>query len=197
MANRRGFLGGTVALAATGILMWAAWTTAAEPERESKPAPQPVKAPGGLTISGPFTHENLSVFLIHSDRRDDREFLTLEEGLKAGLVTVSEKKSATVRELIVVNKSDKPLFLQEGDRITGGKQDRTIYTSLAIKPRSGPTPIPSFCVEASRWRAGEKGSAFVAGGNKALAPKSVRYSAKISKNQGRVWKKVAAQKQQL
>jgi hypothetical protein len=153
-------------------------------------------AGGGLRISGPFTHENLSVFLVHSDKRDERDFITLDEGLKSKLVTVSEKKSAQVSELIINNKSGKPLFLQEGDRITGGKQDRTIYTSLVVKANSGPMPIPSFCVEASRWQAGANGRAFQYGGNKALANVEIRRAAKVGKSQGQVWQQVAQKKAQ-
>ena len=60
----------------------------------------------GMKISGPYPHENLTVFLVHATERDERDYITLDEGLKSKLVTVSEKKNATVRELIVNNKSE-------------------------------------------------------------------------------------------
>src|SRR5262249_37565016 len=69
-----------------------------------------------LTVSGPHVHDNLTVFLLHSKDQDAREFLTLDKGLDQKLVTVKEKDQEQVGELVIENKSDKHLFLQEGDR---------------------------------------------------------------------------------
>ena len=151
----------------------------------------------GMKVSGPYVHKNLAVYLIHSDKRDDREFLTLNEGLKSGKVKVSELKNEQVSRLMIENTSDKPLFLQEGDRVTGGKQDRTIYSSLVIAPKSGKQTIPSFCIEQSRWALGETGKAFTANANIGYASNGVRQAAKLGKSQGKVWEKVAEQKEAL
>ena len=151
----------------------------------------------GLTVSEPVTHKNLSVYFLHRQDRDDREFITLNEGLKSGLVTVKEQQQEQVQQLLIDNKSNKPLFLQEGDRVTGGKQDRTIYSSLVVKAMSGPMPIPTFCVEQSRWQTGSLGKNFTANQNTALASNAVRQASKLSKNQGKVWKEVAKSKDQL
>ncbi len=150
----------------------------------------------GLRVSGPYVHDNLTVFLLHRDGADDTRFITLDEGLKAGLVTVREREKATVRELIIENRSDLPLFLQEGDRLKGGKQDRTICNTMVVKPRSGQMPVPSFCIEASRWQEAEGGSLFADTSNAALAPKSVRLAAKAEKDQSKVWARVADLKSQ-
>ncbi len=147
-----------------------------------------------LTVSPPVTHKNLSVYFLHRQDRDDREFLTLNEGLKSGLVTVTEKQQEQVNQLVIDNKSDKPLFLQEGDRVTGGKQDRTIYSSLVVKAKSGPMPIPTFCVEQSRWQAGSLGKNFSANANRAFASNAVRKASKLSKSQGQVWDEVGKTK---
>ncbi len=145
-------------------------------------------------LTGPYTHKNLAVYLIHSDKRDERDFLTLNEGLKSGLVKVTEMENEQVSSLLVENKSDKPLFLQEGDRVTGGKQDRTIYSSLVIAAKSAPQPIPTFCIEPSRWSGSE---AFMHNANPGYASNSVRQAAKLSMNQGLVWERVGRTKQQL
>ena len=147
-----------------------------------------------LRVSKAHSHKNLTVFLIHSAERDDREFITLNEGLKSGQVVVSELDQERVRSLTVENKSDKPLFLQEGDRVTGGKQDRTLYSSLVIAPKSGKQPIPTFCIEQSRWQLGATGRQFFGNANRGYASNSVRKAAKIQAAQGRVWEKVARQK---
>src|SRR5262245_14162227 len=43
-----------------------------------------------LRVSGPYRHESLTVFLVHSQKQDESNFLTLDEGLKDGLVKVTE-----------------------------------------------------------------------------------------------------------
>jgi hypothetical protein len=133
---------------------------------------------GALTVTGPYTHQNLSVYLLHADKQDDMDYLTLDQGLKDGLVKVTEKESGQVNELQLENSSDRYLFLQEGDRLEGGKQDRIIITSLVVPPRSGTIPVPANCIEHGRWHEGSMGVSFYAASNAALAPKPVRSAAK-------------------
>ena len=145
-------------------------------------------------VTGPYTYQNVAVFLLHTDEQDDREFLTLHEGLESGQVTVTEKGEGDVGELLLTNASALPLFLHEGDRFEGGKQDRTLYSSLVIPPNTRDAPIPTFCIEQGRWREDKTGKGFVAGASLALAPKSVRRAAKYSKDQNEVWAQVAVEK---
>jgi hypothetical protein len=159
------------------------------------PAPADVNLEGEtFRVSGPYGHENLTVFFIHADSQDDRDFLTLDEGLTKGLVKVTEKDQAQVSELQIDNQSDRPLFLQEGERLQGGKQDRTIIASLVLPPSSGPTPVRTCCIERSRWVEGSKGKEFGFTTSPALAPKGVRGAAKFESNQGKVWFCVGGQK---
>src|SRR5438094_7828266 len=65
-------------------------------------------------VTGPYAHENLTVFLIHADSQDARDFLTLDEGLRQELVKITEKDQERVGELYLDNQSDLPLYLQEG-----------------------------------------------------------------------------------
>jgi hypothetical protein len=145
-------------------------------------------------IRGPFTHQDLTVFLLCSNRQDGRDFLTLDEGLKEGLVTITEQEHEQVGALSIANQSDRPLYLQEGERLVGGKQDRTIVSSLVIPPHSGKTSVPTVCVERSRWVEGDKGRRFGFSVNPALAPKGVRGAAKVEGSQEKVWACCAAQK---
>jgi hypothetical protein len=146
-------------------------------------------------VTGPYQHENLAVFLLHADSEDDRDFITLDQGLKDGVVKVTEQEQSRVRELQIENQSDSPLFLQEGDRLQGGKQDRTIIASMVVPPQSGKMPVPTFCIERSRWQAGAKGAVFEPTMNAAFAPKEVRVAAKIDKSQESVWENVRQQKE--
>jgi hypothetical protein len=147
-----------------------------------------------VQVTGPYVHKNLAVFLIHSDRQDPRTFLTLDEGLTGGAVAITEKDKEQVRELLIDNQSDRPLYLQEGERIQGGKQDRTIAASLVVAAHSGRQPLPTFCIEQSRWTEGKGGRRFAFSSSAALAPKGVRGAAKFEKEQGKVWNAVQVQK---
>lgn len=152
-----------------------------------------------VTVEGPFVHDNLAVFFLVAKEQDGREYITLDQGLDKKLVTVNEKEREQVSELLIENKSDKFLFLQEGDRIQGGNQDRIIVTSLVIPPKSGQMPLPTFCCEAGRWTAGVQGKAFSNTSNLSLAQPSVRGSAKYTpgmRGQGAVWDKVARDKKE-
>jgi hypothetical protein len=150
--------------------------------------------PGSYEITGPYAHQNLSVFLIHSPSQDDREFITLDQGLKEGWVKVTEKQQEQVGQLQIENQSDYPLFLQEGDRLQGGKQDRIIIASLVVPPQSGQMTVPTFCIEQRRWQEGTQGVFFAGTANTALAPKATRAAAKFDNNQQKVWQSVREQK---
>jgi len=56
-----------------------------------------------------------------------------------------------VNQLLVVNRSEKPLYLMPGEVIIGGDQDRTIGQELVIAADGKPTAIDVFCVEHGRW----------------------------------------------
>jgi hypothetical protein len=172
-------------------------STAAPTETPSVAAPTVSSSSANLDdrdirVTGPYVYDNMAVFLIHADKQEPGDFLTLAEGLSKGLVEVTEKDQQQVRELLIDNKSDRPLYLQEGERLQGGNQDRIIASSLVIPAHSGKQTLPAFCVEQSRWMAGKGGRVFTACPNAALAPKSVRGAAKYEKGQGQIWSAVAA-----
>ena len=146
-----------------------------------------------LNLSGPYTHENLAVYVLSGPQQADRQFITLREGIDAKTVAVKEKAQEEVNEVVIENNSDDYLFLQEGDIITGGKQDRTIYASLIVPPRQK-EQIKVFCVEQSRWTAGAGGGNFGNAANPSLAPKEVRQAAKYQNDQSAVWANVATQR---
>ncbi len=148
-------------------------------------------------ITGPYAYENLAVYVLHSDARDDRDFMTLDEGLKDGTVTVTEKGEGQVGELLLENSSSKALFIQEGDRVKGGKQDRIVGLSFVVPAKSGKVAVPSFCIEQGRWSPATRGGYDIGGVgftdviNRPLASKEIREAAKVQKDQGAVWDGVA------
>jgi hypothetical protein len=100
-------------------------------------------------VSGPALHENLSIYFIHGPSKAGPVPLTLQEGLRNGSVHVRE--TSQVNSLEIENLGDQPVFVQSGEIVKGGKQDRTLTVSLLLPPKSGRVPIASFCVEHGRW----------------------------------------------
>lgn len=149
-----------------------------------------------LKVTGPYTHKNLSMYLIHGDSHDSTDYATLTEAMAKRRVTIRETDEETISELLISYTGSDPLFLQEGDRITGGNQDRILVTSLVVPPQSKNIKVPTMCIERDRWSEGTNGKFFESTDNKALAPKSVRSAAKGEKSQGKVWKEVENSKAQ-
>jgi hypothetical protein len=150
------------------------------------------------TLSGPFTHQNLQIFLVHGDARlDRRDYATLSEALEKGIVVV--KETGNVQELSIQNlSSSTTVFLNSGDIVKGGRQDRTVRDDLILPPRSGSVPLATFCVEHGRWtgRGAENAAAFAAN-TKVLSSKRLKLAARYEANQADVWSGVAEQQQKL
>lgn len=153
---------------------------------------EPAAAPEAYRLSGPHTHGNLSVYLIHSKDAPQVDFsgLTLEEALKSGAVKVTEKaEGAEVNELQVENTSDLPVYLQAGDTVKGGKQDRTIAVDAVLPPKSGKRSIDAFCVEPGRW-ASREGARYANVFGAAAAPVATneqKLAIRLEKSQDKVW----------
>lgn len=102
-------------------------------------------------ISGPFTHENLSLYLIHGTSEVGPVPLTLQEGLEKGIVKVIE--TGDVNQLEIINDGEDEVFVQSGDIVKGGQQDRVVQVSFLLPAKSGKVPVDAFCVEQGRWNA--------------------------------------------
>ncbi len=150
------------------------------------------------TLSGPFAHRNLQVFLVHGDTRlEDRRYATLSEALARGYVLV--KETANVQELTVENQSGSvTVFLNAGDIVKGGRQDRTVRDDLILPPRSGLVPLGAFCVEHGRWtQRGQETAANFWANNKLLSSRQLKMAARYDLNQRDVWSGVAEQQSRL
>jgi hypothetical protein len=64
-------------------------------------------------------------------------------------------ETGTVSELTIENLSGQEIFVQAGEIVTGGKQDRVISSNLILPPHSGRISMAAFCVEPGRWVAHE------------------------------------------
>jgi hypothetical protein len=112
---------------------------------------RPAAADQGMRISGPHVHANLAVYFVHGVSAGGAIPLTLQEALAKGSVTVAE--TGQVNELQIENTGSEEVFIQAGDIVKGGRQDRVLTVSFVLPAKSGRVPIASFCVEQGRWSA--------------------------------------------
>src|SRR5262245_65451451 len=158
--KRRAFTTGVFLIAICVALVVA--MTARGQRNESQPPPV-----ADYTVSGPYTHKNLTIFLLHgSGQIQSRAPLTLQEAMKRKLVVVRE--TGDVNRLTIQNRSNQDVFVQAGDIVKGGQQDRTLALDLIVPPKSRRIPIDAFCVEHGRWsrRGDEAVTAFSASNNR-------------------------------
>ena len=145
----------------------------------------------GYRISAPVSYKNLSVFLIHGKNQiDNKNILTLQEAMEQKVLVVYE--TSDVNELAVENKSSQyEVFIQSGDIVKGGKQDRVLGVDIILPTKSGKILISAFCVESGRWtqRGGESAGQFTSS-NERIVSKDLKIAANKERSQGEVWKKV-------
>src|SRR5262249_34029925 len=118
----------------------------------------------GMRVSGPFVHDNLAIYLVHGASVAGSVPLTLQEAVAKGQVQVSE--TGRVNELEIENTGSQSVFIQAGDIVKGGRQDRVLTVSFLLPANSGRLPIASYCVEQGRWsaRGGEDQKRFSSAG---------------------------------
>jgi hypothetical protein len=168
----------------------------ASPPREG--FPQALNRPATeYTVTGPYTHKNLTIFLLHGANQSQGPApLTLQEAMRRKLVRVRE--TGDVNRLTIQNLSGREVFVQAGDIVKGGQQDRTLALDMIVPPKSGRIPIDAFCVEHGRWsrRGNEAVTAFSASNNM-LASKELKIAAKARASQGDVWANVSKAQEKL
>jgi hypothetical protein len=194
----RRLMGGLLGLTSLGTLGSLAFVSA------DAPAPPPGKPQGEWRLLEPVSYENLSIFpVVAGSSYDTSAFLTLDQGLATGEVQVREQGSAgmarnrdgvirpaqstgaSVNQLVLINRSKRPLLLLAGELVSGGKQDRIIGKDRLVPAGAEPLPLDVFCVEHGRW---SSGASFTDA--KTIVHPSVREQATFQKDQERVWNAV-------
>lgn len=153
-------------------------------------APPPARATAPeLRVSGPYVHENLAVYLLHGAPAERARKLTpLGRALVEKKAIVRE--TGSVNQLTVENLSDEEVFVQAGEIVKGGKQDRVLGSDLVLPPKSGPVPVAVHCVEHGRWtKRGAEASDHFASSQSAASDKALKL-ANLKGSQGEVWSSV-------
>jgi hypothetical protein len=158
-------------------------------------AAQPAAAVPTLTtleLTGPYVYRNLAIFAVHDrDTTHHQEILTLQEGLAKKVVTIEEM--GNVNQLVASNKGDKSVYLQAGDIVKGGQQDRVLQHDTLLPPNAKKVHLSVFCVEAGRWHGrGHEPVRHFASSDAAIMTKGQKLAVKVRGEQGAVWDSVAA-----
>jgi hypothetical protein len=147
-------------------------------------------------LSGPYTHKNLTVFLVHGKDQTHKTFLTLQEALAQKKVRVYETKD--VNELAIRNLSNQDIYVQAGDIVRGGEQDRMISIDFIVPPRSGRMAIGAFCVESNRWnKRGNEAAGTFSSSENSVVSKELKLAAKSANSQQAVWENVSLAQEKL
>ena len=114
-----------------------------------------------MTILDPVSAANLTVYLVQLPRRRTAsrkqpalppiEFICLEQARAAGEIVISE--TGATERVRLENHSKRNLFIQAGEILRGGNQDRAVAGDLIIPaPRHEPEScmVPVFCAEPER-----------------------------------------------
>jgi hypothetical protein len=170
-----------------------------EVRAEAAPAP----------ITGPFAHGNLAIYFVHGQSAPGPVPLTLQEALAKETVRVEE--TGSVNELKIENLGDEDVYIQAGDIVKGGRQDRVLTSSFILPKKSGAVPVASYCVEHGRWskRGGEDATKFSSSAN-AIPSREAKLAMKtrpasapadgyadIGQRQRAIWDEVARTQQKL
>jgi hypothetical protein len=198
---------GLLGVAALGGLALALGLPGIPSPRTAAPAGHPER---GWRLLNAVTYENISIFpVVSGATQDTSAFLTLDEGLASGEVIVREQGAegmirdrdgwsprpipqyqgvASVNQLVLINRSKRPLLLLAGELVSGGKQDRIIGKDRVVPIAAPPLPLDVFCVEHGRWTG--VSSKFMA--SKTIVHPSVREQAAVNGSQSNVWDAVVA-----
>jgi hypothetical protein len=182
-----------------GLVLTAILVLGAEKPRPEQAAPNKTPPPAAnYKMSGPYTHENLTIYLIHGDDQlKGKTFLTLSEALQQKKVIVHETQN--VNQLAIENVSPtEEVFVLSGDIVKSGKQDRIIAYDLIVPAKSGRMPLAAFCCENGRWtRRGSESPAAFASAARNTGTKDLKIAVRKDMAQDKVWENVGKAQQQL
>ncbi len=147
-------------------------------------------------ISEAYAHRNLAIYLLSpSVSASKQTFITLDEALQAGCARLHE--TGRVGELEIENLTHADLYVQAGDVVKGGWQDRALGLDFIV-PHGSRRPrrmrVRTFCVERGRWnrREGEEATNSFKSAPCVAATRELKLSIREAASQTAVWTSVDA-----
>jgi hypothetical protein len=158
-----------------------------------------------LRAGAPDVHGPLAVFPLFGPE-PAMEYVAFAEGVARGLLVKEIEGGASVNDLVVLNPTDAPVLLYEGEEVLGAQQNRTFDVSVLV-PAGERLRVPVSCVEHGRWDGSRHGEAFRPAPQAAYPSlrrvKNVAAHARVAAGmearaeQGAVWEEVAAKSDRL
>lgn len=104
-----------------------------------------------IQIGKAVAYENLCIFPLLSDTDTEPDYLSMKTALKKQQIEIQEiSESGSVPDLKVINHSDLPVLIIDGEEVAGAKQNRIVNTSILVPARKE-LLIPVSCTEQGRW----------------------------------------------
>lgn len=120
-----------------------------------------------------------------------KNIISFKEALLSGKCAIKEikiNKGSDVSVLVLKNKTGKTIFINAGEIVTGGKQDRITGEATFISPKKEDQYLSVFCAEKGRWDDKEKPFHY-----HSVADMGVKKKIDIEHRQTEVWKEIAEQ----
>jgi len=153
---------------------------------------------GALRVGDGIALGHMALFPVFHQGESPLRYRVLSEALADGSVEVRERPSASVPELLLVNRSDSMVLAMDGEEVVGGKQNRIVNASFLIAPKSE-AALPVTCVEHGRWHdvaprfgSGEALFFSLKREKEQQVRANLRESGRAMADQGAVWDAVAA-----
>jgi len=153
-----------------------------------------------------ISFQGVEVFPLYTSSSSGLEYEISSNAIEAGQVSVKEVgEEGTVSCLLLENAGESQVFFMEGEQLIGGKQNRTLNTSILAGAKSN-LRIPVSCVERGRWRYRQRGN--YSSSSHSLSPevrrslrgsvsRSLDMEAGHSSSQGQVWDEIDKEHQDL
>ena len=149
------------------------------------------------TLTQPTTARNLTAWFVSvPPGQEIPNYTVLEEAMEKQEGLIHE--TGDVNELLIENPGDTDLFIQAGDIVKGGRQDRTLGADFIVPAKSGKVPIPVFCVEGARWhKRRSESDVYFSKSSDFIASKKLRSAVNQKKSQNTVWASVEEEQTKL
>ncbi len=143
-------------------------------------------------VGRPITRQGIAFFPVFLP---GNELPPIATGEASGLV-IDELEVPLVQELRMTNPTDRPVLVVDGEHFLGGKQNRTVSSTVLVGAKSM-VVVPVSCLEQGRWgqrRSWRRAEAFapahVRAVQRAGVARSLRRNGSREGDQGRVWMEV-------
>jgi hypothetical protein len=145
----------------------------------------PFEVQTDFMVRKPTVYKHLAIYpVFRKTSVNVGDYITIDEAQNAGVIVITERPSASVPMVVILNTGRRPIYIMAGEIIIGGKQDRMVSYDVLI-PAHKEVEVSVKCVEPGRWHG--RSEKFRSGGG--LGSRAVR-SALQFKGQQDVWNEV-------